>query len=195
MFYIHLARENKCDLSLLFSLYCAHTRSKFYFYSEWMGTKMEIGGEAMHLRSRDLCYEGHAALCAKRRPPLATPPLLEIANVKLATLSHWQHSQPPALRQSKSRYLANSSITPLNFTLFLRYHPRSSKPRNTLSTRNGCEPIIAAKDAKSAKAVEPFKKKLCVRKRTSREAKRFAPYSTRFCTFYTAKNLIGFSCV
>ena len=34
-----------------------------------MGTKMEIGGEAMHLRSRDLWYEGHAALCTKRRPP------------------------------------------------------------------------------------------------------------------------------
>ena len=102
-------------------------RPKFYFYSGWMGTKMEIGGEAMHLRSRDPWYEAHAALCAKRRPPLATPPLLEIANVKLATLSHWQHSQPPALRQSKSRYLTNRSITPLNFTLFLRYHPRSSR--------------------------------------------------------------------
>ena len=97
-----------------------------------MGTKMEIGGEAMHLRSRDLWHEGHAALCAKRRPPLAMPPLLEIANVKLATLSHWQHSQPPALRQSKSRYLTNRSITPLNFTLFLRYHPRSSKRGCTL---------------------------------------------------------------
>ena len=97
-----------------------------------MGTKMEIGGEAMHLRSRDPWYEAHAALCAKRRPPLATPPLLEIANVKLATLSHWQHSQPPALRQSKSRYLTNRSITPLNFTLFLRYHPRSSKRGCTL---------------------------------------------------------------
>ena len=101
-------------------------RPKFYFYSVWMGTKMEIGGEAMHLRSRDLWYEGHATLCTKRRPPLAMPPLLEIANVKLATLSHWQHSQPPALRQSKSRYLTNRSITPLNFTLFLRYHPKSS---------------------------------------------------------------------
>ena len=42
---------------------------KFYFYSGWMGTKMEIGGEAMHLRSRDPWHEGHAALCAKRRPP------------------------------------------------------------------------------------------------------------------------------
>ena len=99
----------------------------------------------------------------------------------------------PCALPSQNQDISQISITPLNFTLFLRYHPRSSKPRNTLSTRNGCKPIIAAKDAKSAKAVEPCKKKLCIRKRTSREAKRFAPYSTRYCTFYTAKNLIGFS--
>ena len=117
---------------------------------------MEIGGEAMHLRSRDIWYEGHATLCAKRRPPLATPPLLEIANVKLATLSHWQHSQPPALRQSKSRYLTNRSITPLNFTFFLRYHPSvpqyqqlqelrpSPSPTETCRRLNSCAPLHEA---------------------------------------------------
>ena len=38
-----------------------------------MGTKMEIGSEAMHLRSRDLWYEGHATLVqsAARHPKIA----------------------------------------------------------------------------------------------------------------------------
>ena len=134
MFYIHLARKNKCDLSLLFSLYCARTRPKFYFYSEWMGTKMEIGGEAMHLRSRDLCYEGHAALCAKRRPPLAMPPLLGIANVKLATLSHWQHSQPPALRPIKIKLSHKSLYNATKFHTLLEVSPQ--KFRNISNSKN-----------------------------------------------------------
>ena len=87
----------------------------------------------MHLRSRDLWYEGHATLCTKRRPPLAMPPLLGIANVKLATLSHWQHSQPPALRPIKIKishksliYNADShallEVSPQKF-LFTDLHP------------------------------------------------------------------------
>ena len=88
-----------------------------------MGTKMEIGGEAMHLRSRDLWYEGHAALCTKRRPPLAMPPLLEIANVKPATLSHWQHSQPPALRPIKIKISRKSLYNATKFHTLLEVPP------------------------------------------------------------------------
>ena len=89
-----------------------------------MGTKMEIGGEAMHFRSRNLWYEAHAALCAKRRPPLAMPPLLEIANVKLATLSHWQHSQPPALRPIKIKISRKSLYNATKFHTLLEVSPQ-----------------------------------------------------------------------
>ena len=88
-----------------------------------MGTKMEIGGEAMHLRSRDPWHEGHAALCAKRRPPLAIPPLLEIANVKPATLSYWQHSQPPALRPIKIKISRKSLYNATKFHTLLEVPP------------------------------------------------------------------------
>ena len=89
-----------------------------------MGTKMEIGGEAMHLRSRDLWYEGHVTLCTKRRPPLAMPPLLEIANVKLATLSHWQHSHPPALRSIKISLSHKSLYNATKFHTLLEVSPQ-----------------------------------------------------------------------
>ena len=101
-----------------------------------MGTKMEIGGEAMHLRSRDPWYEAHAALCAKRRPPLAMPPLLEIANVKLATLSHWQHSQPPALRPIKIKISRKSLYNATKFHTLLEVSPRKFHQRRKSFNKN-----------------------------------------------------------
>ena len=53
----------------------------------------------------------------------ATPPLLEIANVKPATLSHWQHSQPPALRPIKIKLSHKSLYNATKFHTLLEVSP------------------------------------------------------------------------
>ena len=54
----------------------------------------------------------------------ATPPLLEIANVKPATLSHWQHSQPPALRPIKIKISRKSLYNATKFHTLLEVSPQ-----------------------------------------------------------------------
>ena len=71
----------------------------------------------------------------------ATPPLLEIANVKPATLAHWQHPQRLCAPPPKIKLSANLSITPLIFTLFLRHYPTNSSLIMTTSISFTLEPL------------------------------------------------------
>ena len=65
-----------------------------------------------------------------RKTPPATCHAALIGNCQCETGNTFTlatFTTPLRSAQSKSRYLTHRSITPLNFTLFLRYHPRSSK--------------------------------------------------------------------
>ena len=72
------------------------------FYSGWMGTKIEIGGEAMHLRSRDLWYEGHAALCAK--PTICRPSAPYLCTVADSPVAPFQFSCGGGLRKGRLNF-------------------------------------------------------------------------------------------
>jgi hypothetical protein len=54
----------------------------------------------------------------------AMPPLLEIANVKLATLAQWQHSQRPALCPIKIKMSHKSLYSATKFHTLLEVSPQ-----------------------------------------------------------------------